>query len=281
MPSTDYLGVLLDTYYPQDYFALFRAHELYNVEPFIQQMEEPILDLGCGNGLIAKLLFNKVLDIGLDPNPAPLRAAQRSGAYRHIIQADSRQMPLPASCVRGVFSNCVLEHIPNLQQALAEVSRLLQPGGLFIATCMAPPYYDLNPIFKRLDRPLTAGLRERMIRAEDTLFNHVSVFSPQEYENMLQNVGMELEHQQYYAPPDLTAAYSVPHTLSKYSYPWQTHLTHRGLLVRISRAVNKVRDRQRVIEQSWQRYHAVCYQRPPEVNHTTGTAQIIIARKPR
>ena len=58
----DYLSELLRLYFPLHFFAVFRAHELHNVEPFIGLLEPPVLDLGCGDGLISNLLFGRPLE---------------------------------------------------------------------------------------------------------------------------------------------------------------------------------------------------------------------------
>jgi ubiquinone/menaquinone biosynthesis C-methylase UbiE len=279
MPTPDYLRLLLELYYPADYFALFRAHELYNVEPFISQLEPPILDLGCGNGLIAQYLFGKQLEYGIDMDRQALKGAQESHAYKSTMLCDAKHIPLQSASVKSVFSNCVLEHISDLRTALGEVSRLLQPDGIFLATCLAPSYYDLNPVFRGLDNTLMQPLRSHMIAAENRLHNHVSVFSRDEYASMFADMGMTLEHHQYYAPPNLTNEYSKWDTLSKYRYPGQGKLTHDGLMVYGRLVLSKLQNRKHNIERMWQRYQSLCYQRPPTVKHTIGAAQIVLARK--
>ena len=57
--------------------ALERAleGEIYQSLPF----ERPILDLGCGEGLFAKIVFAEKIDTGIDPNPKELKRAEDFG----------------------------------------------------------------------------------------------------------------------------------------------------------------------------------------------------------
>ena len=81
MIKKDYLKILLDKYYPMHFFATFRAHELYNLEPYVELLDGPILDLGCGDGFIANELFQKQLDFGIDISEAVIEEAKKNDFY--------------------------------------------------------------------------------------------------------------------------------------------------------------------------------------------------------
>ena len=127
-PRRDYLRLLLEAYYPLHFFALFRAHELFSVEPFVGLLAPPILDLGCGDGLIANTLFGHPLDYGIDPSAHAVEVARQHRAYETVFCGDAHHVPLPDRSLGGVFSNCALEHIPDIPGLIHEVSRLLRPG---------------------------------------------------------------------------------------------------------------------------------------------------------
>jgi len=96
-----------------------------------------ILDIGCGDGLFAKILFKNrtnLLDTGIDFDSVELRKAKTTTMYKNLIQCSVTQMPLPSCSYDTVFSNSVLEHIPDLDGALAEIGRVMKPGGRFIFT---------------------------------------------------------------------------------------------------------------------------------------------------
>lgn len=97
-----------------------------------------ILDLGCGEGEIAREVFcykgRTFVTWGLDNNKEMIKKAEKSGVYKQVILAGAEKIPLKNGVVDLVFSNSVLEHIKNIDKVLREVKRVLKPGGLLIAT---------------------------------------------------------------------------------------------------------------------------------------------------
>jgi SAM-dependent methyltransferase len=273
----DYLKTLLEYYYPYHFFALFRAHELYNVAPFVDLLKPPVLDFGCGDGYISKLLFGRQIDFGLDASEEAVLTAIKSGAYWQVFHADAHDIPLESNSLGGVFSNCALEHIPRLDECIREVARVLKPGAYIVATVLSPSYYILNPVFRELDRSGLRWLRHRMIRAENALHNHVSVFAPETYAEMFAESGMKLEKQQYYCPGEIAAFCSMRDTLSKYIVPYPAHLTHSGLLSKYMILRYGKRPRERQLNSWLEKFHAICYQR--NESNDMGVGQIIVARK--
>jgi len=110
------------------------------------------------SGERSRIAFERRIDCGVDPHAASLREAQRRGCYRHLIQSDGARLPFPDSSFGSAFSNSVLEHIPHLDQVLAEVGRVLRPGAPFVFTVPNPGY--------RRDLSVPEGLRART-RPED------------------------------------------------------------------------------------------------------------------
>jgi len=98
----------------------------------------PVLDLGCGDGLFAHLLFDEPIDTGIDPNPRELKRARRHQCYLELIEGVGSAVPKPSGAYQTIFSNSVLEHIPVLEPVFREVHRLLAPGGRFYMTVPTP-----------------------------------------------------------------------------------------------------------------------------------------------
>ncbi|OGG02634.1 MAG: hypothetical protein A3F83_03355 [Candidatus Glassbacteria bacterium RIFCSPLOWO2_12_FULL_58_11] len=111
----------------------------------------PILDLGCGDGILVKNLFAEKIDAGLDPDPGELERARRLGVYKELIQCRADSIPKPDTSFNTVISNSVLEHIPSLEPVFREVYRVLAPGGRFYCT-VPSNYFDdytiVNQILK-------------------------------------------------------------------------------------------------------------------------------------
>lgn len=92
-----------------------------------------ILDLGCGDGEHLPWLSTfATACYGSDYNLGRLlRAAQRAPGA-HLFLADVTAYPIADEVFDVIFFNHVLEHIPDDVRALAEVYRILKPGGLVI-----------------------------------------------------------------------------------------------------------------------------------------------------
>lgn len=91
-----------------------------------------VLDVGCGDGIFAELTFEQKIDVGIDPWLQPLREAVASNMYKMLVHGAGDRLPFPDAYFQTVISNSVLEHIPDLQPVLAEISRVIKPGGQFI-----------------------------------------------------------------------------------------------------------------------------------------------------
>jgi SAM-dependent methyltransferase len=100
----------------------------------------PTLDVGCGDGHFASLTFDRHIEVGLDPWHGPIHEAGRRGCYNLLVEADGSTMPFSDGFFASAFSNSVLEHIPLIEQVLAETSRVLKEGSPFYF-CVPNPRY--------------------------------------------------------------------------------------------------------------------------------------------
>lgn len=96
------------------------------------QPGEQILDLGCGDGqLSARIAASGAIVTGLDASPQMAAAARSRGIVVHEASAES--MPFADRSFDAVFSNAALHWVRNHNAMLAEVRRVLRPGGRFVA----------------------------------------------------------------------------------------------------------------------------------------------------
>ena len=87
-----------------------------------------ILDLGCGPGWYSVALRRGgARVISLDLGADDVHAAGGKGLAALI--GDGQQMPFPDGAFDGIFCSNLLEHVPDPEQVLDEVARLLAPGG--------------------------------------------------------------------------------------------------------------------------------------------------------
>lgn len=100
------------------------------------------LDAGCGTGafllpLARRLAPQGATVIGLDLAEGTLgqarAAVQAAGLPVECIIGDVEALPFDDSSFDLVLANYMLYHVPNLEQAIAELRRVLRPGGTLLA----------------------------------------------------------------------------------------------------------------------------------------------------
>ena len=94
-----------------------------------------VLELGAGSGANFKYLPAGSHLLALEPNeamhPFLLNNARNSGIDLQLIPASAEAIPLPDNSVDVVIASLVLCTVSDLQAVLAEVRRILRPGGTF------------------------------------------------------------------------------------------------------------------------------------------------------
>jgi arsenite methyltransferase len=99
---------------------------------------ENVIDLGCGAGidtlLAARLVSPGGQAIGLDTLPEMLEQGQanaREGGITNVawLRGELESIPLPDAGVDVAISNGVLNLSPRKGRAMAEIFRVLRPGG--------------------------------------------------------------------------------------------------------------------------------------------------------
>ncbi len=89
-------------------------------------LQGTVLDVGCGNKPYESLVLGHPSQakkyIGLDVANSTYRGPD--------IKWDGKQIPLHSSCVECALATEVFEHCPNPEAIMAEVLRVLKPGGL-------------------------------------------------------------------------------------------------------------------------------------------------------
>lgn len=99
-----------------------------------------VLDLGSGLGAVSEeLVIRGARVIALEPGAAwaslTRRRVERHGGQFRLLEAFGEEVPLPATSVDLVVSLQVLEHVRDPKKVLAEVWRVLRPGGCFYLAC--------------------------------------------------------------------------------------------------------------------------------------------------
>jgi SAM-dependent methyltransferase len=179
--------------------ALLRAVEARFYQDLLP-LEEPVLDVGCGDGHFASVAFPHPLTAGIDPATASLCEARERGAYRGLARSLGDALPFPDGHFATVVSNSVLEHIPAVEPVLGEIARVLRSpelgqgdrGGRFIFCVPGDRFTELL-FFTHLFRRLRL---EGLARSYERTFNRISRHhhndGPDLWRARLAAVGLEL-----------------------------------------------------------------------------------------
>jgi len=109
-----------------------------------------VFEAGCGTGLLLKEAAAVARSaVGLDLSRGMLGPARARGLK--VVQGSVTHVPLPSQSFDLVYSMKVLAHIPPIGDALAELARLLRPGGHLLAEFYNP--WSLRYLAKRLGGP--------------------------------------------------------------------------------------------------------------------------------
>ncbi|MFN2370027.1 MAG: methyltransferase domain-containing protein [Candidatus Krumholzibacteriia bacterium] len=120
-------------------FVLDRRRRL--VAPLLPSPCGHLVDVGCGDGaqtLALAACADRVTGVDIDPRfvayfTAAITAAGLGGRVAALTAAGAA-VPLPDGCADAVTCFTVLEHVPDERAALAEMRRLLRPGGRLVLT---------------------------------------------------------------------------------------------------------------------------------------------------
>ena len=172
-----------------------------------------VIDIGCGEGQIARLALRggAQVAIGLDPTWAQVVEAHRRGGGPAYVRAGAAALPYADGAFDAAVACLVFEHITDVDAAIAEVARVLEPGGRFLFFLNHPLLQTPNSgwIDDQVLDPPEQYWRIGPYLIEDETIEEVEkgVFIPfihrplSRYVNALAENGLVLQHMEEPAPP--------------------------------------------------------------------------------
>ncbi len=119
---------------------LLSRHADSSCQYIAKEINNDVLDIGCGHKAIKDYLDKKVVYHGLDY----YQTAKNWYACVPDLYGDAQSLPIASESVSNVLLLDVLEHLPAPQQCVKEVARILIPNGKLIL--QVPFLYPLHDV---------------------------------------------------------------------------------------------------------------------------------------
>lgn len=159
------------------------------------QPADRVLDLGCGTGDLLALLAGRARPAGMDVSAQMLaRARTRLGGSAGLVRGSAFQLPFADSAFQGAVSAFVLRNLRGLEAAMAELARVLAPGGRIALLDATEPPSLVRPLFDgwfRLAAPALGALVGRRNAYQYLASSLAQIPPPAEMCRLLSHAGFE------------------------------------------------------------------------------------------
>jgi SAM-dependent methyltransferase len=110
-----------------------------------------VLDVACGSGFgMAMLADAQLRPIGVDYDLATLAQVHQAQPCASLLHADAARLPLRTASLDHVVSFETIEHVPDARGLVAEIRRVLKPGGTLV---LSTPNRSFGPAERHTANP--------------------------------------------------------------------------------------------------------------------------------
>jgi ubiquinone/menaquinone biosynthesis C-methylase UbiE len=137
-----------------------------------------ILELGCGHGNLWKENVDRI-PAGWSVILSDLSSGMVDAAWRNLVvtgrafkfeEIDAQSIHYQAESFDAVIANHMLYHLPDRQKGLAEIKRVLKPGGCLIATTVGARHLqEINDWLSRISGDKLSGMSSLSFLLENGL----------------------------------------------------------------------------------------------------------------
>ncbi|MBM3750598.1 MAG: class I SAM-dependent methyltransferase [Acidimicrobiia bacterium] len=165
-----------------DQYHFEKLHHLLELIHFDEWKDKDVLDVGCGAGVeVVRFARAGARTTGVDIAESAITLARRNleqqGLQARLEVADGEHLPFPDASFDFVFAHGVVQYTGNDGAMVAEIHRVLRPGGLAVFQAYNRNSW-LNLLSKVMKTPLEHEDAPVLKRYSDTEFRRlVSVFT--------------------------------------------------------------------------------------------------------
>jgi SAM-dependent methyltransferase len=114
-----------------------------------------LVDVGCGTGIVTQYVVRDLLSvIGIDPSPG---MAGKARERISVVNGSAERLPFADGSIDAVSLIWILHLIPDPRPALAEIARVLRPGGTLITTVDKDAGHDVGSDIDARMRPFRSA----------------------------------------------------------------------------------------------------------------------------
>lgn len=127
---------------PDGAFAMlfWLAEARAGLVPPATRSDAVLVDVACGGGLfVPHALRLGYRHVGVDLNRSGLQVTRERGG--RVVQGDATALPFRTASADVVVAGEVLEHVPDVAGVVAEVCRVLRPGGTVVIDTIADTWF--------------------------------------------------------------------------------------------------------------------------------------------
>ncbi len=137
--------------------------------------DDLILDLGAGTGDLSLAILRELPSarvVGADFNPRMLVGAREKG-LRGLVTADALGLPFEGEAFDAVVSGFLVRNVSELDLALAEINRVLKPGGRLVVLDTTRPRRNLLMPFIRFYLRVVIPLLGRLVTGDVEAYRYL------------------------------------------------------------------------------------------------------------
>lgn len=163
-----------------------------------QKFSGPVLDIGCGDGLFAYILFKDKVDTGIEPNGRELECAKKSNIYQELVKCLGDKIPKENESYNTIYTNSTLEHIQDIGSVLEEAFRLLAENGRFYVTVPTDLFDRYTIIYRLLSFCRLRKSADRYRKFFNRFWKHYHFLNKEGWENLFSKYGFKIVESKEY-----------------------------------------------------------------------------------